>query len=452
LPPGNHFHILSRVIKQIVHLTSLQLPDIGRILKFTFRHCFQTALPILFCVFCLSPPLAAQDTNTDLRKEFMRAWQAAARGDRSIYKQNRSALEDYLLYPYLQYEDLRHRRVRVDEVEMADFLESHADWAFAAGLKTVWLRTLGEKGKWDSLIRQAPGSKDTKVQCHLAHARIQRGQTDGLLPVAQALWTVGESQPDACDPVFVWLKKQDGISSGLAWERIRLAMEARQPRLTLYLARFLDADERVWVDRWQQQERTGYHRLDRASKWQDSDKSRDITSYGLRRLSRSDPDQAWKNFQVLDTHYAWPADTRGGILREIALWSAVEGAAETPQRMIAVPETYRDGKLLEWWVRFDLSRAAWEDALKTIAAMPPDLKDDTRWRYWQARALLETGDTAGAQERFSSLALEANYYGFLAADLEGLPYTICPQEPTIVPAEVEELRRQAGFERALELR
>ena len=88
-------------------------------------------------------------------------------------------------------------------------------------------------------------------------------------------------------------------------------MEARQPRLTLYLAQFVPANDRSWVETWQRQDRTGYRRLDQAQQWPDLEKSRHITAYGLRSLARSDPDRAWKFFQALNDHFSWSGDVEG---------------------------------------------------------------------------------------------------------------------------------------------
>lgn len=395
---------------------------------------------------------AGQGAGLQDRERFSRAWKAASHGEREVFRQLMPSLEDYLLYPYLQYEDLRYRRASVDDQEMVTFLDVHSDWAFTAGLRTSWLKSLGERARWDSILKYANGSGNTEVRCYLAHAQIARGQTDGLLATAQQLWAVGKSQPDACDPVFKWLKDQGGITAGLAWERIRLAMEARQPRLTLYLARFVPASERSWVEQWQQQDRTGYRRLDRAKQWPDLEKSRQITSYGLRRLARSDPDRAWQVFEALDGHFNWSPEVEGAILREIALWSAVGAEAGTPERMRAVPEIYRDGKLLEWWVRYGLATENWGEVILVIAGMPPDLKDDARWRYWDARAHLSVSDPEYAHNLLGELAQEANYYGFLSADYLDQPYSICPQEPQVDPASLDALREQPGFQRAVELR
>jgi len=421
-------------------------------LKAIFRRYWPTAMLVFLLAGAAGAQAAAQAPAVTDREAFTRAWQAAASGNRTVFEQLKTGLQGYSLYPYLQYEDLRFRRARVDPAVMARFLADHDDWAFSAGLRGAWLRTLGERRRWDAVLQYGGDSGDVEVRCHHAHARVRAGDTGGLLPVAQALWTVGKSQPDACDPVFDWLRRMGGITPGLAWERIRLAMEARQPRLTRYLARFLPETERVWADRWYQQDRGGYRQLRQAARWPDLPRSRDITDYGLRRLARLDPDRAWHTFEALDGQVGWPADVRAGILREIAMWSAVDGSAGTPVRMRAVPQTARDDQLLEWWARHNLAAGDWQGVVQATAAMSGATADNSRWRYWRARALLETGAGALGEELLAGLAEEASYFGFLAADQLGRPYTICPETPSVAPIEVEKLAASPGFARALELR
>ncbi|MDX1380892.1 MAG: hypothetical protein R3233_07210, partial [Xanthomonadales bacterium] len=258
---------------------------------------------------------AVKDQLAAQREAFSQAWQAAARGDRAAFEAAQSGLQDYLLYPYLRYEDLRLRRARADPDEMATFLAAHDDWAFSGALRTAWLRALAAQERWDLLLAHAGEPSDTALRCQVARARIEAGDTAQLLPEAQALWAVGRSQPDECDPVFGWLQAQGGITPGLAWQRVSLAMEERQPRLTLYLARFLPVDERAWVDRWYQQDRSGYRQLDQARRWPGGERRRQIVDYGLRRLARNDPDRAWTLYLALQDELDFNADERNGILR-----------------------------------------------------------------------------------------------------------------------------------------
>lgn len=424
----------------------------GRITQFLSCHGVGAAL-FTACLGLASPVFTSADEPQSLQREtFSRAWQAAASGDRAEFEHLFPTLQDYLLYPYLQYEDFRHRRAQVDDLEIARFLSTHTDWAFRPGLEAAWLRSLARRERWESLLTYAADASDTAVRCAYAQARIRAGQTDGLLPMAQSLWAVGRSQPEACDPVFRWLQQQDGISSGLAWQRIRLAMEAGQPRLSLYLARFLAEAEQVWAERWYQMNAGGYRRLDQAARWPDGDKSRDIAEFGMVRLARSDPDQAWRVYQALEGHFRWPRDTRHGLLRQLALWSAVNGSAGTTERMQAVPDDARDDNLLEWAARHGLATGAWPEVLRAIAAMSPGTANDSRWRYWKARALVETGARAEAEELLGAVAGEAGYHGFLAADRLGLPYVVCPESPSVSSDQIEHLAGLPGFQRSLELR
>ncbi|MEJ2383479.1 MAG: transglycosylase SLT domain-containing protein [Xanthomonadales bacterium] len=406
----------------------------------------------LFTALCAAAPPAALADPVAQRATFSEAWTAAREGRREQFESLLPAAEGYLLYPYLRYEDLRHRRAAVPAPEMADFLAAHRDWAFADGLETVWLRTLGKRGRWQAVLRYGGDSNDTEVRCHVAHARIRSGQTDGLLAEARTLWAVGKSQPDACDPVFDWLRRQNGITSSLAWERIDRAMTARERRLTRYLARYLDAEDRVWADRWYEQDRSGYRRLARAASWPDTGQARRIVDYGLRRLARSDADAAWRVFATVGNAFAWSDVERGGILAELALWSAVERNPATAQRMAAVPPDFRDARLYEWWARFALASGDWRQLADVLAAMPAQHRDDARWRYWAARAALETGAATEGREQLAGLAGEANFYGFLAADALDLPYSICPLEPQVAAAAVDRLAGDPPFARALELR
>jgi soluble lytic murein transglycosylase len=120
--------------------------------------------------------------------------------------------------------------------------------------------------------------------------------------------------------------------------------------------------------------------------------------------------------------------------------------------MNAVPPDYRDARLYEWWARFAIAVGDWAQLADTLAAMPAEHRDDARWRYWSARALLETDAVGEGRERLGELAEQANFYGFLAADALDLPYSICPLEPRVETVEVDQLAERPEFARALELR
>ncbi len=399
--------------------------------------------------------LAQVSVNADeaaQRSRFSQAWNAGARGDHATLRRLAIGLEDYILYPYLDYEDHRVRRARIPADDMARFLSETEEWAFAAGLETAWLKTLGARRRWDDLLQHAEGSADTDVRCLLARARIERGRVDGLLAEVQSLWTVGKSQPDSCDPAFDWLGDQGGITPALARERIRLAVLAGNPRFALYVARFLPEVEQPWVEHWYELNRTRYRRLEQAKSWPDEAVTRMLASVSLQRLARHDADRAMRAYRSLEGGFGWDDGERGTILREIAFRGALSLSDEALSHMDAVPLADRDEQLLQWWARIAMARGEWKTVARVIDSMPSEARADGRWRYWAAIAAERLGDPAGARALMEPLSAEASYHGFLAADRLDRPYTICPQEPGVEAADIGRLRQKPDFARALELR
>jgi len=236
----------------------------------------------------------------------------------------------------------------------------------------------------------------------------------------------------------------------------QIVIEAGNPRMTIFLARYIPKNERRWLEEWQQLNQSGYSRLERARRWPDNETTRMLTAVSLRRLARKDTQMAAAKFRLLDEHFDWGAARRATLLRDIALYSAVSLEKNTAVQMQRVPLEYRDSQLLEWWSRFFLSKGDWSGLLSVIEQMPEDTRNDDRWRYWLAQAELRSGQTSTSTTRPSGslqkLAGEASYYGFLAADELGLEYSICPLEPITDATEIKRVGEINGFKRALELR
>jgi soluble lytic murein transglycosylase len=408
-------------------------------------------LAVILFVFSslLTTSIHAADSELE---QFKVAWDAARRGDHSSFNQIKTTLQDYVLYPYLQYEDYRNRRAMVPVDEMSEFLESYEGWAFSPGLKSAWLKSLAKKGRWADLVEHSEVTSDTVLHCQRLRGQIILKQTGGVVAEAQRLWAVGKSQPDECDPVFAWLIKNDGIPQSLAWERIQLAMEAGNRSLTNYLARFVTRDQRGWLEDWQKLSRSGYSRLEQTRRWPDNETTRMITVVALQRLARKDAGLAAKKLDLLDGHFNWGNERKSALLRDIALYSAVGLEDGTASQMARVPVVFRDSQLMEWWARFLLSEQDWSGLVTVIGQMPEDTRNNDRWQYWMAQADLRSGKVKAPSEPLQELATKANYYGFLAADELGLTYNICPGQPDIDPAQIDRLADITGFQRALELR
>lgn len=408
-------------------------------------------LPLLALLLFQCPVFAADPADQQL-EQFKLAWTAASRGNHEEFRRLSKGLNGYVLYPYLQYEDFRNRRSSVATDEMVAFLDANQDLAFTDGLRTAWLKTLAQRGKWSDLVKYSEGESSTALRCQRARGQIILKQTGNLLPEAQKLWTAAQSQPDDCDPVFAWLSSQNGITTGLAWQRIRLAMLAGNTKLASYLKRYLPADQQRWVDDWQKVSRNGYANLQQARHWPDNAITRENAAESIKMLARDKVDAAAKAFEVLNQHFSWSEAEQGALLRDIALYAAVALADDTVEQMKKVPVVYQDSQLLEWWARYLLSGGYWAALINVIEAMPEEVRTDDRWQYWLSQAEIRTGEKDYTSASLVKLADKANYYGFLAADELNQPYNICQVDPAVEAVELNRIAQLSGFQRALELR
>ncbi len=384
------------------------------------------------------------------RETFRQGWVAARLGDQSGMMAAIAALPDYPLTPYLEFELLRQRVDSVPEVVMEQFLARHRDWSFAGSLETAWLRSLGRRGEWEALLLHARDNGDTEVRCHLARARIEQGDHDGLAGEIERLWLVGRSQSSACDRPFAWWRRQGNPSHAVAWQRFEMAVEAGEDSLARYLQRYLSSDQREWAEHWLSMHARPAATLRRARQWHDHDYARHLVSMGVRRLARSEQERARRQWRALGPRFSWSDAERGRIERELALFQAVALDEEAIDAIDALPSGLRDQQMLEWRARVAMARDRWADVLESIQAMSAASQAESRWRYWRGRALAEM-NRPDAVVAFGTLSAEPNYYGFLAALQLEQELALCSEEISADAAAQQRLLRDAEFERAVEL-
>ena len=429
------------------------------------KNTAKATISSLVLITLLNTYAIAQAPNVEQQRQtFRKAWQAVGSLRWETARQHSASLKDYPLLPYLRAEQMRIRPGSFNSDEISTYLETYANWGFASNLRTAWSRHLGDSGQYRRLLEVADSHSainntgDAQVQCHLARARIaqvKKGQLNfaeknQLLTQVSDLWRVGKSQHKNCDPAFDWLRSENAITSELAWQRVRLAMQADNVNLARYLERFLNSNDRPWLQRWLTMANNRNSGLQQAVNWPNEARSWEIANWGLNKLSRANTEQAWQRFQKLDAVYQWPTEVRNLGLHEIAVFSALSLELSALGIIDQLPVEAQDQQVLEWRTRVALANSEWNQVLASIGRMTSTMQVDNRWKYWRARALQALGQVEPAQALWQSLATEPTYYGFLAADYLGQDYNICPAN---LPAQylINDLPRPAQMERALEL-
>lgn len=399
---------------------------------------YLTSITGLLCTALLLASLPAQaNTLSAQRSQYDQAQAALARGDIARFDALKAGLTNYPLYPYLLLDSLRKRLEHAPHWEIEQFLSSHGDLPAAQSLKRTWFKRLVKEQDWARLRKHMdPDSLSAELECPLVMQTWREGKQEQAMQRAGELWTVGQSQPNVCDPLFERWRAAGGLTEDVAWERIRLALLHRQDALAKYLIRYVPSQTAL-AERFVATA-TDPTRLRQVSQYQvtasqPQDKLVDMVTVALRRLGRDDADAAlelWPYYQNLP----FTEEQRLTLTRDIGVRLARRHQPEALPFMAANDPQMQDDTVTEWRGRLALRTGQWHNVLDLTRNMPEHMQQQSRWRYWQLRAS-QLADAAIGEltTEYALLANERDFYGFLAAERSRQPYATNHQ-PVMVDA------------------
>jgi len=382
---------------------------------------------LLAAVSCLCLPLHAQAQNLEAQRPQIRAaLEAAERGQFNAAQY--PGLNSHPLYGWVELVDLKRNIDTLSTSQAQSFLKRYEGQAVSDSLRSAWLPALARRQDWPTFRAAWKPTTNVALQCAELNARQAMGKADAQWTTdAQALWrSTGKSLPDGCDPVFAILDSKGGLSPALRWERIDLAAAEQQPAVIRNIARGLPAADAALANDYAAFLDSVHPR---ALNWPKTERSRNMAAQGLMRLAKSAPAAAEMQLPQYADALGMNEQQRGKVLYEAALWTVASYEPDSARRLNAVPESVYDERLHEWRVREAMARGDWRAALTAVRKMPKTQREDSRWRYFEARLAEETGDQAEAQRLFREAAKSATFHGFLAADRLGLPYALCAWIP-----------------------
>ncbi|MEN8178975.1 MAG: transglycosylase SLT domain-containing protein [Pseudomonadota bacterium] len=410
---------------------------------------------LIIILLLLASPISlgsADKKNThSARTDFIAAENALKAGDLGTYHILKRKLLDYSLAPYLEYQEIRQNLASQQPEAIRAFLLRHKDTPLSNQLMHQWLNLLAEKRRWETYLDFSTRGGNVKQRCHRLRALITTGQQALTFPEVGAIWLNGRSRPNACDPVFKAWIDAGHLTAKLVWQRIELAMAARQTRLARYLKRFLPTADQAWVERW-----IALHRnpekidqlLTKPHPMQD-----EIIVHTVRRLARKDGALALDTWQKYHSKPIFTDQQHLSVSRTLAAYLVREPQDSLIQRLDGlVPAHLRlDPKLSDKWFQAALQQNDWNRVLITIENLSGEEKLKERWRYWKARALIKLGQTEEGEGLLKSLSKQRSYYGFLAADRLGDNLYIQHQPLSIEKSQVSRVATLPGLIRAREL-
>jgi soluble lytic murein transglycosylase len=418
----------------------------------------RTSKILLCCVLAtvgwLTQAWASEASLAKQRKLFQAAYADAQAGNDGDDEQ----LRDYPLYPYLEAARIARAVRTATDLEGADadrraqvFLSRFQREPVTREVRRAWLSSLAQRREWETFLSQyRDESADDTLRCHSLTARIELQRVAELEAAVLRQWLL-PSELSACEPAFTWLRTQNLLSSELIERRARLALAKGNIGLARPLIPLLPNERALPLNRWiallEQPART----LDTLITNPADAVEAEALAAGFKRLSRQDRDAALLRFDGLVRSRDWSAEMASPYALVLALGLAWDRRSEALQYFSKVLPADFDEEAREWQVRAALWAGDWELALRSIAAMPTSLRQNTRWRYWQARAADQLQDTQRARQLFESVLQDDNFYSALAAARLEQPVVPKMQKLLLDPAKLREVERLPTMVRAREL-
>lgn len=414
--------------------------------RIDYRRALRIAAAVALALLIV--PAAHADLAAQ-RRQFELGYRLAGQGH--DWKDQARALKHYPLLAWIEHVELM-RPQHPETARIEAFVARHSDTYLAADLRRLLAKRYAEAQRWQDLLDLDLATPDQETRCRQLQAQIALGgEVAELLPKARALWLSPKSLPLACDPVFDWMRGQAGVDRALLWERVGLVAVQGQAQFLRNLAAGLDGADRVAVQHLADLLLDPQKQRRNARSWPDDVGHRRALSYAVARIARRDEDLAAALWREFSARFTFDEDDKARMLDAIALYRANSYSSDAADWMGLIPAGKDSTMTREWRVREALSRLDFAAVLAALARMDGEQQADPRWRYWHARALDETGQSALASLAWRALASAPNFHGFLAADRLGQPYALCPiAAPAPVLGEV--LKRHPGLERALEFR
>ena len=409
----------------------------------------------LVCIVAVAlPGYAARAQAVDVARNdqaVLDMAQAFKLGERKQLAQLLPQAKGSLLEPWAAYWDMSLRLDQADKAEIESVLARYAGSYQEDRLRADWLLQLGRNREWATFRAQLPlyrMADDRSIQCYALWSDYLTSGAD-VAKQLQELWLAQREPDEACADAAQELIKARNMPAQAAWLRARLGMENDRLKVTTQAVATLDTK---WV-------KTVAAIYQSPAKYLNDKltalrpQTREFVSLALIRLAYLEPQDAAVEVDKLQWRAQLTGEERSWIWGVIGKRAAQKGQdnALSYYQKGRLDQMHEDQVL--WALRAALRAGQWAQVEAAFAALPPALRAEPTWVYWQARAVLaqKPSEAARAQALASlqSIAGIRGFYEQLALEELGQRSTLPPKPLAPTPEEKEIARKNPGLQRAL---
>lgn len=430
------------------------------------------AITLLFSTFAAAysaeqaAPTQNDDKQLQQRHQFRQAYLALRAGDQSVMADFHNEQPDYLLHPYANYFLLqaklsanRNKRSSGLDKAMVRFLRDHADIPVTNSLRRNWLKHLGRSGQWRLYLQHYREQSNTVLQCHYLRARlivskkISAKDKTYIQERALNLWSRGSSQPDECDHVFGWLRKNRLITSSAVLKRLENALLNGNTKLAQWLSIQLNKENQAITAHWFELMREPEARLF-SSLFKARNYTPKLIEKAIKNIAREDADKAQRRLEKIRSHLGdWPNQKLDALQEFVAIRLALQKENSALVHAEKAFFSNPSKAMAEWWLRALIEKQDWPRLLVAATDIQEKLPNNRMVQYWRAEAFERLGNKKAALKSYQQAAKKLDYYGLLAADKAQETYPINHiNSPAVEQTILDGLERNPRLARARELR
>lgn len=385
------------------------------------------------------------------QQNFIKAEKLAYKSSSAQYQALYHQLHYYSLQPYLDQKRLLHKMRLSDAKEISQFLEEYQGTPLDWPLRKKWLNYLAKKKQGLLFLQAYQPTSNAKLACYQLNFSLQAGMPESVaLPQVTKLWVVGESQDKACDSLFERWQKAGYRTNDAIWQRISLAADGGKHTLIPYLTKLLPPEQRYLGSLW--------HKVRRdpsvVSKLKyfpnNSIRETEILTYGLKRLIWHYPDTAIRSYKKAQLKFAFTQAQQQQITEKFALALSAKNHHAAQLWLDKLDFNLLSKNMLQWRLSQALKHEEWQRLIVELKQLPKEHKDELKWKYWYARALIATDVGQRGNFLLQQLATERHYYGFLAASYLKIPVNLQNKPLEFTLAEKRKVLNYPAAKRAFE--
>ncbi|OKP30514.1 murein transglycosylase [Serratia fonticola] len=360
------------------------------------------------------------------RQRYLQIKQAWDSKQMDVVAQLMPTLQDYPLYPYLEYRQLTQDLSTASAAQVQQFLRLHPTLPPAKSLSARFVNELASRQDWTTLLSFSPQEpKPVAARCNFYYAKWATGDQQAAWAGADDIWMSGKTLPGSCDKLFsVWQAagKQTPLNT-LA--RMKLALKEGNSSLVNYLYRQLPSDYQTMGDALVRLQNDPATLEAFARSVGPTDFTRSATTIVFARLARQDVENARAMIPTLARLQKMSESEKLAMEEEVA-WRLMGNDAtfEQTQWRDQVILRSQQPALLERRVRMALGVGDRQGLKTWLARLPEESRNKDEWRYWRGSVMIDEGKRSEGEAILRSLMNERGFYPMVAAQKLQVPYPV----------------------------